>query len=423
MTRLVGFIVRNWPLKLAAIVLATLLYAGLVLSQNTRELPVSVQIDAVNQPPNTYLLTDLGTVTRISYLVTDDSAIRPSTATFEASVDLSGIDPTRGPLTVPVQVRSVDERIQVLGYSPTQIRVQLDPFVSRMVSVRVEKGPVPSGLEVRQETVDPTQVAVSGPESVVKRVAFARASVVIETSALDVDRDVPLIPVDVLGNRLTPVDVQPETAHVTIPVFSELKTRSVAVRPTIIGQPAAGFSITSVEVDPPVVTVEGDPDRIAALDTIGTEAVSVSGAPADVRATVKLDLPTDVLAVGTDTVSVIVRLQPTTETRTFAAGILLRGARADRTYTLSTEQVNVTIFGNSADLARLTGSPLAVTADVASLAPGRHDVTLTLELPAGLRLDAVSPPKVSVVVAIPVAPSASPSPPPPSSEPSGSPVP
>ena len=35
MTRAIGFVVHNWPLKLAAIGLATLLYGGLVVSQNT----------------------------------------------------------------------------------------------------------------------------------------------------------------------------------------------------------------------------------------------------------------------------------------------------------------------------------------------------------------------------------------------------
>ena len=44
MRRALELVVRNWPLKLAAIVLATLLYAGLVLSQNAQVWPGSVPI-------------------------------------------------------------------------------------------------------------------------------------------------------------------------------------------------------------------------------------------------------------------------------------------------------------------------------------------------------------------------------------------
>ena len=39
MTRLLRFVIHNWPLKLAAIGLATLLYGGLVLSQTTQDFP------------------------------------------------------------------------------------------------------------------------------------------------------------------------------------------------------------------------------------------------------------------------------------------------------------------------------------------------------------------------------------------------
>jgi type VI protein secretion system component VasF len=49
MTRLLGALTYNWPLKLMAVALATLLYAGLVVSQNAQTQPVSVQIQGANQ--------------------------------------------------------------------------------------------------------------------------------------------------------------------------------------------------------------------------------------------------------------------------------------------------------------------------------------------------------------------------------------
>ena len=51
-----------------------------------------VPIEAINIPPDAYLLTDLGTVTRINYFVTDGSAVRPSTAGFRATVDLADVE-------------------------------------------------------------------------------------------------------------------------------------------------------------------------------------------------------------------------------------------------------------------------------------------------------------------------------------------
>ena len=39
MRRILGRIVHNWPLKLAAVGLATLMYGGLAFSQNTQTYP------------------------------------------------------------------------------------------------------------------------------------------------------------------------------------------------------------------------------------------------------------------------------------------------------------------------------------------------------------------------------------------------
>ena len=77
-----------------------------------------------------------------------------------------------------------------------------------------------------------------------------QANVVIEPNGLDVDREVELIPVDALGDRLTPVDVNPPTAQVTIAVFSDLESRPLPVTPVLGGTPAAGYEIVGIAVDP-----------------------------------------------------------------------------------------------------------------------------------------------------------------------------
>ena len=74
MTRALAFLVRNWPLKLAAAALATLLYAGLVLSQNAQTWPGSVPIQAVKLPASAVLLSNLGDVRDIRFFAPADVA-------------------------------------------------------------------------------------------------------------------------------------------------------------------------------------------------------------------------------------------------------------------------------------------------------------------------------------------------------------
>ena len=415
MKQAVAFLVRNWPLKLAAVILATLLYAGLVLSQNAQVFPGDVPITVRGQQENVVLLSELPSVEQINYFTSGNVGIRPSTSSFEAWIDLSDVDPEAGLTSVDVHVRPLVPGIQVLSYRPTRIEVQLDPYVSKRVPVNVDRGEVPPGLIVREATVTPEEVEVFGPDSVIRRVVEARAIVRIEPTGLSVDREVALVPVDLLGDTQIPVRVEPATVRVVIPVFPNGDHVSVPVTPAITGSPAAGYEIASVRVEPRVVSLEGDAERLAAITGADTEPLSVSGSTATIDRVIRLALPDGVLAMTSDEVRVTVTLRQVTATRTFSAGIQLSGPRGDRTYTLSTDRVLVTLGGPAADLDRLQGQSFTVFADVSGLTPGSHDVRLTASLPNGITLVASSPSTITVVVGLPATPSPPPETPAPES--------
>ena len=94
--RLMALLLRNWPLKLGALLLSILLYAGLVYSGSFTEQEIAgVPIRATNQPLNTYLLTgELGTVD-VSYRASAGAAGEVTISTFDVTVDLEAYDLTR----------------------------------------------------------------------------------------------------------------------------------------------------------------------------------------------------------------------------------------------------------------------------------------------------------------------------------------
>jgi YbbR domain-containing protein len=405
-TRAIALLVHNWPLKLAAVGLATLLYGGLVVSQSTQRLPdIVLEVNTINEPPDSFLLTTIDPVTEIRYFAPPGT--RPQSSDFEAYVDLGGIEPGSGPQRVPIRVEPVDTRIRVVGVEPEMVTINLDVLGRTSVAVVIEHAPAPNGLELGEEVADPATVEVFGPASVIGQVVAARASVIIQESGLDVDQDVELVPVDELGEAVPNVDVEPRTTHVTIPVFSDRETRSLPVNPVVTGDPAAGFEIAAVTVEPPVVLVEGDADELAALVRVDTIQIPMTGVSSDRTFNVELDLPTGVLVVGEARVSVAVTLRPVTETRTFSAGFRLIGAGSGLSYEVDADRVLVTVGGSIADLDRLSGTALVVDLDVTGLGPGTETVTGSLDLPAGTTVVSMSPSIVAVTI---VSTAASPSP-------------
>ncbi len=415
--RVLRFIVRNWPLKIGAIVLACTLYGAMIVLQTTQQWPGAIAIDVLNQPTTAYLLepNPMPQVINIRYLAAPDVPI--SQSSFRATVDLSSakVSETEQSL-VRVRLEAVVPGIQIIDYKPQQIYVTLDPIVHRQVNVQVNDAPVPSGIQPGTPVLSASSVDVSGPASYVRKVAYAEAKVRIDASGLDVNEEADLVARDDTGAVVNSVTFNPRTIRVQIQVGSQTRSETVPVNAVVTGNPAAGYYITSIDVTPPAISVLGQADALALLKgQANTKPVSISGATSDVSQTVSLDLPSGVTSDGTASISVVVHLQPQSSTRSVTVGVVPSGARPDRIYSLSVPSVTVTLGGATAALNALDTSSLLATASVGSLDVGSSTVVLTVTVPAGIRVVAISPSQINVTVAIvpsppPSAPAPAPSP-------------
>lgn len=397
--RVLRFIVRNWPLKIGAVLLAAILYGAMVVLQSTTSWQGSVAIDLVNQPTDSYLIDakQIPAVDGIRYIAPPDVPV--SQSSFRATADLSGIKPseTDSP-PIRVTLKADDARIQIIDYRPQQIVVKLDPVVHKQVSVQVFKGNIPSDLQPGTPVLSVSTVDVYGAASFVRRVAYAQAAVRIDSSGLDVDQDVDLVARDASDVQVDNVQLNPKTVHVQILVVSQQRTETVPVDPITTGTQAAGYNITSVEVKPAIVSVQGQADVLALLKSkANTKAISISGATHDVTVNVGLDLPSGVTS-DTTSVSVIIHLASPTASRSVSVGVVPTGARPDRIYALSTPSVVVTLGGATATLNAFDTSTLVGTVAVGDLDVGVHTAVISVALPPGLTLLAISPAQVVVTV-------------------------
>jgi len=403
--RALDFLLRNWPLKLGAILLATVLYSGLVLAQNVRTWTGQVPVDAIRPPAGATLISELEPVTVIRYRAPLDVGVLGPDR-FRATVDLSGLNAQPGgpPVPVPITLIALDQRVQIVDFQPREEQVQLDPVTERDMPITVTLGTVPDTITVGPPQVDPQTVTVRGASSRVNSVAAVVARVPIDASALNVDRDIDLVAVDANGNQVPSVELDPQRAHVTIAVAQELATRTLPVVPQLTGAPAPGYHITSVSVDPLVVTVSGEAAIVSQLENAQTAPVDVSGRTSDLEAEVSLALPQGATVSGSDKVRIMLSISQETGTQTFGIGITMSGEQPGLTYTLLPDHANVTLGGPMLGLSSLDPSQLFATVNVADLAPGSHIVTLDFQPPDGLQVVALDPTEITVTVGVPPTP-------------------
>ena len=409
---LLGILTRNAPLKLGAVLLASVLYAGLVFSQNVRVWPGPIPIEPFGQRSDVFLLeVSPQAVTNIRFVAAGGAAASVSGQSFRATVDLSGLmpSPNGAPVTAPVRVEALDSQIQVTGWSPTSVTVTLDAVTTRSVPIRVDRGTVPEGLSAGEPEVDAQTAIVRGPASVVGRVVAAVARVIIDASGVDVDQDVDLVAVDGRGDRLAPVDFTPPRVHVRIAVSVAGTTRTVAIVPVLRGTPAIGYAVAGVRVQPVSVVIAGPRATLQGIDHLDTTAVSIAGVRADVASDAELVLPDGVTVEGgSSTARVTVSIDPIAGSNTYSVGVVLVGTSDAFMYSLSGGSTLVVVSGPLTTLNGLVGSTLQAVADVTGLGAGAQTLTLHVAVPNGLTVKSLSP--VQVTVTVSSAPSPTPTP-------------
>ena len=404
MRRVRAFLLRNWPLRLGAILLATLLYTGLVLGQNVRTWTGSIPVDALRPPANATVISDIPAVTQVRYRAALDVGVLSPTS-FNASVDLSRVDAQPGgpPVTVPVTLIALQPGVTIVDYEPREVQVQLDPVEERQLAVAVTLGSVPDGVNVGPPQVDPTAVTVRGGFSRVNAVSQVVARVSIDASALNVDRDIELVAVDGNGNEVPSVEIDPQRVRVRIAVARELANRTLPVVPILSGQPAPGYRVSAITVQPLVVTVSGEAATVAGLDSAPTLPISVDGRTSDLAANVGFDLPAGVSVSGSDQVQVMLTIEQETGTRSFEVAVAWYSSTGDQP-ALTPSSVTVVLSGPVILLDATSPTDIIATAGSADR-PAVAPVSVTP--PQGLALVSVTPPSVQVA---PPTPSPTPSP-------------
>jgi YbbR domain-containing protein len=400
-----GWLFRNWELKLGAAALATILYTGLVFSGSFTDARIAgITIQRINQPNGAYVITQQLPSVEVHYRQSRDASAT-TTDSFAATVDLGQYDMQRAgqAQSLPVQVRSLASGVTVLDFTPSAVTVTLDVLDQKTVDVFVDRGEVPDGLELGNPVLSSPTVLARGPKSLLSQVARAEAQISIDASGIDYSSQVRLVPVDANGEPVASVDLSPDVITVHVTVTTQETNKTVPVRPAVSGAPAAGFQVGQVVIDPPLVTLRGTPEALASIDDVATEPISLANLTADKAFTVKLVVPADVTLAGAGaaTVKVQVTVVAATGSRTLLVGVVCRNVPSGDTCLPQVAQIAMTVSGPQPTIAALKPADVTPIVDVAGLAPGTYDRAPTVTLPKGVTLVGFSPAQVRVVIAAP----------------------
>jgi YbbR domain-containing protein len=308
------WLAKNIGTLLTAFVLAVIVWVSAVVASDPNEenvLARPVPVEIVGQDPGLQVMNEVASEVTLTLnapssvwtvLNSDPQAVR-------AWIDLSNLG--SGEHEVPVQIQISPRLVRLVRQDPETMSVSLENIITQVFPVKVQvRGTPPTGYQAQTPVVDPFEVTLVGPESLVDRVQEVRVSLDISGTSDTITRAMTPTAVDADGRVVSGVTINPATVTVTQPITLLGGFRYVIVRAVSIGQVANGYRLTNIFVSPVgVVAFSADPQLVNDLPGyIETEPLDLSGADNDFEALISLALPDGVSVVGDSKVLVQVSI-------------------------------------------------------------------------------------------------------------------
>jgi YbbR domain-containing protein len=354
------------------------------------------------------------------HITGDRKTIRKlSASNIHAVADLQqAVSLDTDPVMVPITVTCDGITSNNIEVTPTNLTVQLREKLTQEFVITVTSGESTpgKGYEVGSLTANPEKIKITGPSSLINKIASVTASINVDgiTSDETVQSDLRFI--DKNGDVLSESQMNYLNVTRTVSVTAKLwKVRSnVKINAGYSGTPADGYRVDSITTVPDVLSLAGSDDTLADLEARGNmieipaDSLNIDGCSSDVEEKISiLDfLPegTKLTSGSSEDVWVQVRILPVGSNSYSlpTKDIEVENVDEDLQVTFDTDKIEVRISENGASLDDLDVEDIHASINLKGKKEGSYEVPVTVELPDGYTLveEVLAEVKISAVSSV-----------------------
>jgi hypothetical protein len=274
-----------------------------------------------------------------------------------------------------------------------------EKIVERSLQAPLELLNLPTTLELVGDTPRSLEVRVRGTSTLVGRLTPGDVKAVLDVVSARPGRNHFNISPDLVSSPFGVEVTYAGPATVTL-VFERLETRSLPVKPDVGGEPAPGYEVRRVTVEPSSVDVIGPESAFHSLSEAVTEPIELMASAAQVRETVGIAILNSAARLRTPQKAVVtVDIRPV-RTERVITGVPVRmpklkvGQRAQS----APPTVSVTVRGDDAELRKLGPGSIEAYVEVADLGPGRYSLQVRVTPSPLFGVVRIDPPQARITV-------------------------
>ena len=299
----------------------------------------------------------------------------------------------------------------VLECEPSSVTVNVERYITRRIPVSLEiVGAAPQGVYLDSAKSDPTMLSVSGPQSLVLKVARAVAK--LDASTLSPQRltdrtALNIVLQDTAGKTIESdkLEVTNQTV-ITNSIVAETELVPMKQIPLdqaafVTGEPAQGYELTSIELASEALDVAASEETLNALSVITTEQpLDITDARETVTGYVRIKRPSGIQNTLPTEVSVTAHIAEKSEERTMRKiPVEIEGLGGGLSASLSREYMTVQLTGAYSFITALEDGDIRLYVDVSGLGAGRYDLPVQIHVDNAQPFEcALSSPEVTVSI-------------------------
>ena len=271
--------------------------------------------------------------------------------------------------------------ITVLTKEPSTVLLQVERLISKPVPVGIRyNGRVDTDYIVMKEEreLDYEEIMITGPESVINRIAVANIDVDLEGRTSSFSENYRFTLCDARGNPVNADTVETNTGSVNLTLIIQ-RTKTLELTVKVIDGGGATKKTSEITIEPATIKVAGSEAVLKELESLELGTIDLKDWLKDGTKEFAIKLPAGVTDLGnTEKVTVTVKFPSLSSKTLTVTNIVAENVPEEIIAEIITQSAEVTLRGPKELMSRLTASDLKLVVDFTDAEVGTYSVKAEL---------------------------------------------